>query len=381
VSRLGLARAAGAALLCATYPTAAWPLTPAQVYAKVAKLVVVVEAQDAQGRRRAQGSGVIVGAGEVVTNCHVALRAEKVVVRSEGTRHDAARRYTDEQRDLCQLRVPTLGLPSAPAPFANASPGDHVFAIGAPQGLELTLSDGLISGLRQINGVSVLQTTAPISPGSSGGGLFNDSGYLVGITTFQMGSGQNLNFALPARSVSELAARHARAQGTLASTAFAAEWKAQDPQRPSLAETGAFIEESVRAFGRAANLPLNDGATMEIVLGSVSVRDCRMRMEREVVTTRGSASSTSTATEVLIDLLRFDVKGLTPGLLEPGPGVTLATDPKTPFAARRSLFPAVRKFTESTENRFVIYLTDPAAALRVRNAFSNLILSCGGSSG
>ena len=376
MSRARFARA-GAALLCALHAPAAWPLTPAQVYAKISKLVVVVEAQDAQGRRRAQGSGVVVGAGEIVTNCHVALRAERIVVRSAGAKYDATRRYSDEQRDLCQLQVPTLHVASVAAlQFAAASPGDHVFAIGAPQGLELTLSDGLISWLREINGVSVLQTTAPISPGSSGGGLFNDSGQLVGITTFQLGSGQNLNFAVPARSISELPARHARIQSTLASSAFATEWKAQDARRPGLAETGSFIEESVRAFGRAANLPLNDGATMEIVLGAVSVRDCRMRIEREVLTTRGPPPSPSTATEVQIDVVRFDIKGLASGLLDPGPGVTLASDAKTPFAARRSLFPAVRKMTESTENRFVVYLSDPGAALRVRNALSNLISLC-----
>jgi hypothetical protein len=198
----------------------------------------------------------------------------------------------------------------------------------------------------------------------------------VGITTFQLGSGQNLNFALPARAVAELPARHARIQGTLASAAFATEWKAQDARRPGLGETGSFIEENVRAYGRAANLPLDDGATMEIALGSVSVRDCRMRIEREVRTTRGPAPSPGTATEVLIDVVRFDVKGLTPGLLDPGPGVTLASDPKMPFAARRSIFPAVRKMTESAENRLVLYLGDPAAALRVRNALANLIALC-----
>ena len=269
-----------AALLCALHAPAAWPLTPAQVYAKVAKLVVVVEAHDAQGSKRAQGSGVIIAPGEVVTNCHVALRGERIVVLSAGTRHAATRRYADEERDLCQLQVPGLGALAALAPLAGASPGDHVFAIGAPQGLELTLSDGLISGLREINGISVLQTTAPISPGSSGGGLFNDAGHLVGITTFQSRSGQNLNFALPARSIGELAARHARTQGTLASTVFTDEWQGQDARRPGLAETAVFIEENVRAFGRTANVPLSDGATMEIVLGSIAVRDCRMRMER-----------------------------------------------------------------------------------------------------
>src|SRR4029079_615475 len=189
--------------------------------------------------------------------------------------------------------------------------------------------DGLISGLREINGISVLQTTAPISPGSSGGGLFNDAGPLVGITTFQSRSGQNLNFALPARSIGELAARHARTQGTLASTVFTDEWQGQDARRPVVAETAVFIEENVRAFGRTANVPLSDGATMEIVLGSIAVRDCRMRMERERVTSR-AAPGTARPSEVLLDIVRFDVKGLTTGLLDPASGVTLASE-KTPF--------------------------------------------------
>ena len=379
MSRFALAGAVIVGLHCALQPPAAWALTPAQVYAKVAGLVVVVEAQDAQGRKRAQGSGVIIGAGEIVTNCHVALRAEKIVVRSGAAKHDATRRYSDEERDLCQLHVPALRAPAALAALGGANPGDHVFAIGAPQGLELTLSDGLISGLREINGIALLQTTAPISPGSSGGGLFNDSGQLVGITSFQSRSGQNLNFAVPARSIQELPGRHARVQSTLASTAFSAESKGEGAQRPGLAETAAFIEESVRAFGRAANVSLTDGATMEIVLGSVSVRDCRMRMERELVTSRGV--SQAAGSEILVDLVRFDVKGLTSTLLDPAAGVTLTSDPKTPFAVRRTLFPAVRKETESVESRFVIYLTDPGAAARVRNALANLIALCGGRPG
>ena len=372
-----LARALAAGLLCAFHSSTALSLTPAQVYAKVARLVVVVESLDPQGRKRSQGSGVMIAAGEVVTNCHVLLRGEQLVVRSGGAKHDATRRYSDEQRDLCQLNVPTLAISaSALAPVASASPGDHVFAIGAPQGLELTISDGLISGVREINGVSVLQTTAPISAGSSGGGLFNETGHLVGITTFQFRSGQNLNFAVPSRWIAELPARQARSRATLSSTAFSAEWKAQSSGRPGIPETATYIEESLRAFGRAASLPLSDSATMEVVLNTVAVRDCRILMERELVTTRGAAPAATTSTEILVDVVRLNVRGLSSSLLEPGSGVTLASDPKTPFASRRTLYPAARKVVESAENRFVLYLADPEAAFRVRNAFANLISLC-----
>jgi hypothetical protein len=75
--------------------------------------------------------------------------------------------------------------------------GEHVYAIGSPEGLELTFSEGVISALRDTEGVRMIQTSAPISPGSSGGGLFDAQGNLIGITTFQLKEGQSLNFALP----------------------------------------------------------------------------------------------------------------------------------------------------------------------------------------
>ena len=85
--------------------------------------------------------------------------------------------------------------------------GQRVYAIGAPQGLELTLSDGLISGLRDAAGAQIIQTSAAISPGSSGGGLFDDAGELIGVTTFQTKTGQNLIFAIPVEWIDQLPQR------------------------------------------------------------------------------------------------------------------------------------------------------------------------------
>ena len=84
-----------------------------------------------------------------------------------------------------------------------------MFAIGSPQGLELTISDGIVSGMRDLPQGRVIQTTAPISPGSSGGPLFDAYGRLVGIMTFQHRSGQNLNFAVPADWIADMRSRSA----------------------------------------------------------------------------------------------------------------------------------------------------------------------------
>lgn len=85
--------------------------------------------------------------------------------------------------------------------------GDRVYAIGSPGGLTNSLSEGLISGLRQSGNVKLIQTTAAISPGSSGGGLFNRAGQLIGITTFKLARGENLNFAVDIAHVRDLVSK------------------------------------------------------------------------------------------------------------------------------------------------------------------------------
>jgi cytochrome c-type biogenesis protein CcmH/NrfG len=108
----------------------------------------------------------------------------------------------DSTHDLVQLRVPGLTVPAVPLRLStDLRVGERVYAIGAPQGLELSISEGLISGLRLFDGRRAIQTTAPISAGSSGGGLFDDRGRLVGITTFYANDGQNLNFAFPGEGI------------------------------------------------------------------------------------------------------------------------------------------------------------------------------------
>ncbi len=81
--------------------------------------------------------------------------------------------------------------------------------VSSPLGLENSISEGIISGTREKNGVFLIQTTAPISPGNSGGGLFDSEGKLIGITTFKLKGGENLNFAIDSSFVSEIFDAHA----------------------------------------------------------------------------------------------------------------------------------------------------------------------------
>jgi hypothetical protein len=203
-----------ALLLAAADPSPFATNEPAMVFARVSSSVLVVKSTLPQGT--AQGSAVVVGKGLAVTNFHVVKRSSRVTVTQGATTVEAKLMSFDEKRDLALLSFE--GLERRPVAVGSAKGlkvGDRVYAVGAPHSLELTLSDGLVSALREDSkgGAPTIQTTAPISPGSSGGGLFDGRGRLVGITTFQQKDGQNLNFANPAEWVSDLL------QGKIASVA------------------------------------------------------------------------------------------------------------------------------------------------------------------
>jgi hypothetical protein len=152
------------------------------------------------------GSGVIVDpTGIVVSNLHVVDDSSKALVTlANGDAYDDVTVIDyDPRRDLVLLKVKGDGLPTVTLGDSESLVvGDEVFAIGTPKGLAQTLSSGLVSAIRDFGeGYRRIQTTTPISPGSSGGGLFDEGGRLVGITTSLWREGQNLNFAVPTNQV------------------------------------------------------------------------------------------------------------------------------------------------------------------------------------
>jgi serine protease Do len=175
------------------------------VSASVARIAVF----DRDAEQIGVGSGVVVGEDAMITNCHVAKNGASFSIKVGGaTYNNATLSMADEEYDLCKLRIPGLAaMPVRVHGVKDLRTGQKVFAIGAPQGLELTISDGIVSSLREVPNGTVIQTTAPISPGSSGGGLFDSTGRLVGIMTFQHRFGQNLNFAVPADWIGAMRSR------------------------------------------------------------------------------------------------------------------------------------------------------------------------------
>lgn len=196
------------ALLCSG---AGWATDDARaVFDKVAPAVVTVRVFDAAGQPEGHGSGVLVAPGQVATNCHVVQRAASVRVTSAAREWPAEWTRHLQGLDLCLLAVP--GLPASPVVLRRSGTlavGEPVHAVGNPLGFGLAVSTGLVAMLQPRERYALLVATAPVSPGSSGGGLFDSEGRLLGLTTAIMGTGQNLNMVLVADAVVELLAHGA----------------------------------------------------------------------------------------------------------------------------------------------------------------------------
>jgi hypothetical protein len=137
--------------------------------------------------------------GIIVTNYHIIKGAHAASVRtSDGDMYDDVFVVdTDKRKDLAVLRIKALNLTTSKLGDSDTiEVGQHVIAIGNPMGLTGSVSDGIVSAVRQAEGYKVIQTTAPISPGSSGGPLLNDLGEVIGVTFANLG-GQSLNLAIP----------------------------------------------------------------------------------------------------------------------------------------------------------------------------------------
>jgi tetratricopeptide (TPR) repeat protein len=188
----------------AILPVPCLALTPAQVFDKVKDTVVVVKTLDVHGKVKEQGSGVLVSSGRVATNCHVVKGGVSYLVGRGKEFVPATLHAADSDKDICLIDAAAIqAKPAQLGRTASLKVGDPVYAIGAPQGGELSLSDGIVAQLR--GGPSpLIQTTAAISPGSSGGGLFDSEGRLVGLTTFYVEGGQSLNFAMPVEWISKV---------------------------------------------------------------------------------------------------------------------------------------------------------------------------------
>lgn len=172
--------------------------------------VVIVFAYDDKGEFLKLGSGFFISQnGDIITNYHVLQGASSAEVKtSDGKTYPIIYIVADdEQSDIIRLSVDIPSQYVYPLSLSITIPevGERIIVYGSPLGLEKTVSDGIVSAIREVPDYGkVIQITAPVSPGSSGSPVLNMKGEVIGIATFQFIEGQNLNFAIPSEKISSL---------------------------------------------------------------------------------------------------------------------------------------------------------------------------------
>lgn len=183
---------------------------------RIQNSVVSVLAFRESGLLLRQGSGFFVGrSGHLVTNRHVLEGAARAEIKTSRGEFYPITRVVAENREA-DLVVVSVAIPlSAVSPIRMAptlpEAGEQILVIGSPLGLEQTVSEGIVSAIREVPSIGkIIQTTAAVSRGSSGSPVVNLNGHVIGIATFQLVEGQNLNFAVAATEVLKLKLSHGK---------------------------------------------------------------------------------------------------------------------------------------------------------------------------
>jgi Do/DeqQ family serine protease len=250
-----------------------------------------------EGIARGAGSGVVIRPdGYVLTNNHVVEHATQIdVVLRDGRVLSGEVVGTDRATDLAVVRVEASGLPALPfASSDRARVGEWVVAIGAPFGLEATVTAGVLSatgrgvGMNEIE--DYLQTDASINPGNSGGPLVNLRGEVLGINTMIVGRGSGIGFAIPsdmARIVSDQLIQNGRVERAYIGVGFQ-ELTAELSRHLGVRGARGALVSSVVTGGPAAQAGIQPGDVITAVEGSAvgESRDLQRQVIRRPVGAR-----------------------------------------------------------------------------------------------
>lgn len=192
----------------ATLTAAAQDFLP-DLVRRVKPSAVAIETFDSRGNSVSRGSGFFTAMDRIITNRHVIERSSRVEVHLVDGKKFPVKGVLaiDGEGDLAMLLVDIPAQFVRPLLIARSVPqeGESIVVIGNPFGLEGSVSNGIVSAVREISGYGkIIQITAPISPGSSGSPVVNMYGQVIGVATLQAAEGQSLNFAVPAERIYQL---------------------------------------------------------------------------------------------------------------------------------------------------------------------------------
>jgi Trypsin-like peptidase domain len=197
-----IAMLAAATQVQARPQAASQPLDSAQIAKKISPAVVLIKGTASSGE--ILGTGFIISSdGKIATNLHVVESLKDGGVQlASGEKFDSFSILAfDARKDIAVIKIPGFDLPTVALGNSNdVQVGEPVLAVGSPLGLQGTVTTGVVSALRDDptgGGFKVLQTDASVNPGNSGGPLVNRQAEVIGIVTFKLRGGENLNFAIP----------------------------------------------------------------------------------------------------------------------------------------------------------------------------------------
>jgi S1-C subfamily serine protease len=197
---LALAAAAQPALLRAA-------LKPEKIYRKTLPAVMTLQVQNAAGERFIGTAFLALADDVAITAWHVVSDARSVwATFADGERVKVVGCISaNAERDLALIKLERR-MPNRRASLCTAlqSVGARAYVIGSPRGYDFSISDGLVSQIRRVDGVQQYQVSCPISPGNSGGPVLNDRGEVIGVTSWRKTDAQDVSFAIPAREVARL---------------------------------------------------------------------------------------------------------------------------------------------------------------------------------
>lgn len=196
---------AGVLWLAADAGASAEQVDSRAIFRAAAPAVVAIYATDAEGKRR-RGTGFFVSPALLVTSAHIVAEARDVrVVTASGT-SNVARLVADPAADIALIQVVEPSWDFLPvSPAARAEVGERVFVISNPAGYTRSLTHGLVSGLRRRDGEDLLQISAAVAPGSSGGPILDSQGRVIGVVMARLAAEASIAFGVPIRRAMPLA--------------------------------------------------------------------------------------------------------------------------------------------------------------------------------
>jgi len=189
-------------------PTNAQDLLP-ELVRRIKPSAVAIETYDSRGEKLSRGSGFFIETDRIVTNRHVIDGAYRAEIHSSNGAVYSVKGVlaVDAEGDIAVLKIDSPATYVRPLPLDKTSPqeGESIVVIGNPLGLEGSVTNGIVSAVRDIPTFGrIIQITAPISSGSSGSPVVNMQGQVIGIATLQITGGQSVNFAIPSERISQL---------------------------------------------------------------------------------------------------------------------------------------------------------------------------------